>query len=236
MIDTTFVQEKNYFLSFKNIVQACFRMFNENMGAQFKVSNTPTLTGWNSMMTIIKILNQLQDLYGKPNMMTMFNNDTLFRSAMTLGDSPKMLFYRIEQCQKIQRIGKIHYSNDQIIVTAIRILVQSNIFPLKEFDTWEAMATKMYPALKTFIHKAYRRQLATIELRNTSRQNGYSLNQNIYNILDGTNNTDNNTVTTVTQAATAAQPWAVLPPQLPLSSPPRLLQQSTNSWLTKSPS
>jgi hypothetical protein len=46
-------------------------------------------------------------------------------------------------------------SNNQIIVTAVRILVQLSIFPLKEFNTWEAMAIKMYPALKTIIHKAY---------------------------------------------------------------------------------
>jgi hypothetical protein len=37
MIDATFVRERNYFLSFKNIEQACFpfRMFDENVGAQF---------------------------------------------------------------------------------------------------------------------------------------------------------------------------------------------------------
>jgi hypothetical protein len=204
MINTIFVQEKNCFLSFKNIAQACFRMFDENVGAQFKVSNTPTLMGWNSMMTVIEILNQLQDLYGKPNMMMLFKNDTLFKSTMTPGDSPEMLFYQIEQCQEIQPIRKIPYSNDQIITTTVCILVQSNIFPLKEFDMlWEAMATKMYLALKTFIHQAYRWHLAAIKLSNTLGQNGYGLKQNFYNILDGTNDTDNNTVTTVMQAAAA---------------------------------
>jgi hypothetical protein len=79
-----------------------------------------------------------------------------------------MLFYRIKQCQEIQRTGKIPYSNNQIILATVRILVQPNIFPLKEFDTWEAMATKTYPALKKFIHEADRRQQATIELQNTS--------------------------------------------------------------------
>ncbi len=142
-------------------------MFNDNVGAQFKVSNNHTLTGWNSMMTIIKILNQLQDLYGKPNIMTLFNNDTLFWSAMTPGDSPEMLFYHIKQCQEFQHIEKIPYSNNQIIATAIQILVLLNIFPLKEFNTWEVMATKMYPALKTFIHKAYQWHLTAIELCNT---------------------------------------------------------------------
>ncbi len=75
-------------------------MVDVNIAAQFKVSNTPFLTGWNlmnSMMTIIEILNQLQDSYSKPNMMTLFNNDTLFRSPTTPGNSPEMmLFYRIK--------------------------------------------------------------------------------------------------------------------------------------------
>jgi hypothetical protein len=61
MIDTTFLREKNYFLSYKNIERACFRMFDANIGAQYKVSNDPTLTGWNSTMSILDILTQLQD-------------------------------------------------------------------------------------------------------------------------------------------------------------------------------
>jgi hypothetical protein len=57
-------------------------MFDENVGAEFKVSNTPTITGWNSTMTIIKILKQLHDLYGRPNMMMLFNHDTLFSGRL----------------------------------------------------------------------------------------------------------------------------------------------------------
>jgi hypothetical protein len=86
------------------------------------------------------ILDQLQDSYGKPNMMTLFNNDTLFQSPMTHGDSSEMLFYHIKQCQEIQQSRKILYSDDQIIATVVRILVTSNMFPLKEFDAWEAVA------------------------------------------------------------------------------------------------
>jgi hypothetical protein len=104
MTDAMFLCNKNYFLSYKNITRACFCIFDANIAAQFKVWNTPLLTEWNSTMTIIKILDQLQDSYGKPNMMTLFNNDTLFHSPMTPGDSPEMLFYRIKQCQEIQRI------------------------------------------------------------------------------------------------------------------------------------
>jgi hypothetical protein len=61
MINATYLRKKNYFLSYKNIERACFRMFDTNNGAQFKVSNTPALTGWDSTMFIVDILNQLQD-------------------------------------------------------------------------------------------------------------------------------------------------------------------------------
>jgi hypothetical protein len=39
----------------------------------------------------MKILDLLQDLYSKPNMMTMFNNNTLLRSPMTPIDSHALL-------------------------------------------------------------------------------------------------------------------------------------------------
>jgi hypothetical protein len=99
--EATFECDKNYFLSYKNITRACFRMLDANVSAQFKVSNNAALTGWNSTMSIINILNQLQNSYGKPNMMALFTNNTLFRSPMTPGGSPEMLFYRIEQCQEV---------------------------------------------------------------------------------------------------------------------------------------
>jgi hypothetical protein len=102
MIDATFLCNKNYFLSYKNIPRACLCMFDANIATQFKVSNTLMLIGWNSMITIIEILDQIQDSFGKPNMMTLFNNNTLFWSPLTPGNSPEMLFYHIKQCQEIQ--------------------------------------------------------------------------------------------------------------------------------------
>jgi hypothetical protein len=205
--EAAFVRDSNYFLSYKNITRACFRMLDANVLAQFKVSNNPALTGWNTTMSIIDILNQLQNSYGKPNMMTLFTNDALFCSPMTPGDSPEMLFYRIEQCQEVQCIGKVPYTDEQIIANAIRILAMSNIFPLKEFDTWETTATKTYPALKTFFQEVYRRRLMAIELRTTAGQHGYT-NNTIYNAFEtADDNTDDNTVNTpvlVPQTAAAA--------------------------------
>ncbi len=177
-------------------------MLDANVSTQFKVSNNLALMGWNSTMSIIDILNQLQVSYGKPNMITMHTNDTLFCSPMPAGDSPEMLFYRIEQCQEIQRIGNLPYSNEQIIANAIRILLQANIFPLKEFNAWEAVTPQTHPALKTFIHKAYGHRLMAMALHSTSGQNRYT-NQTIYNVMEAglDNDTDGNTVTTITQAA-----------------------------------
>jgi hypothetical protein len=57
MIDATFLREKNYLLSYKNIERPCFRMSDANIGAQFKVSNNPTPTGWNSTIYLGMDLN-----------------------------------------------------------------------------------------------------------------------------------------------------------------------------------
>jgi hypothetical protein len=61
MTEATFVHDKNYFLSYKDITRACFRMLDANVSAQFKVSNNAALTGWNSTISIIDILDQLQN-------------------------------------------------------------------------------------------------------------------------------------------------------------------------------
>jgi hypothetical protein len=47
----------------------------------------------------------------------------------------------------------------QIINNAVRLLMQANIFPLKEFDDWEAITPKTYTALNTFIASAFTRRI-----------------------------------------------------------------------------
>ncbi len=140
----------------------------------------------------------------------LFNNNTLFWSPMTPTNWPEMLFYRIKQCQEIQQIGILPYSNDQIIVNAVLIIFQANISSLKEFDMWEASAIKTYQALKTFFHEAYGQCLTAMALRSTSGQNGYST-QNMYNMLEGNNDTNEDTVTTITQTAAATTTTGTTP-------------------------
>ncbi len=119
-----------------------------------------------------------------------------------------MLFYCTEQCQEIQTIRQDPYSSMHIINVVVRLLIQSRIFPIKEFKTWVAVPNKTYPGLKTFIHKAYTRRSMAISLRNTAGSLGYKgSNQNAFNIINPLatgDNTDNNNVTTVTQTEAAA--------------------------------
>jgi hypothetical protein len=88
-INTVFLRLQKEHQSYKNICRACFRMLNTNVADQFKVSNIPSLIGWNASMSIIDILDQLDETYGKPDTMTLLQNDTLFRSAFNPTDAPE---------------------------------------------------------------------------------------------------------------------------------------------------
>jgi hypothetical protein len=108
---------------YRNIQRACFRMLDELVSNQFKVSNIPTLTGWNASMSIMNMLDQLVRTYGKPNAMMLFANDTLFCSTFNPNDAPKALFHRIEQCQEIAVLARDPYSDVQVINNAVRLLM-----------------------------------------------------------------------------------------------------------------
>jgi len=137
-------------------------------------------------------------------MTTIFNNETLYRSPMAPSDSPEVLFYRIEQCQEVQIIGKVPFTTEQIIANAVRILIGSNLLPNKEFDAWEALPIKTWATLKTFFQAAYGCRLTSLALRSTSGQHGYA-NQTMYNVFEGVDeDTDDDTVTTITPITTVA--------------------------------
>jgi hypothetical protein len=173
MADAIFLHNKNYYLSYNNINRACFKMLDENVQPQYKVSNVTTMRGLNATMSIRSILEQLEGSYGKPNMMTIHQNNLLFQSLFHPSDTPEMLFCRIEQCQETQMIAEDPYTPKQIISNTVRLLMASGISLLKEFDTWDALKNKKYPILKTFVHEAYTRRLTSIQLRNMAGQQGY---------------------------------------------------------------
>jgi hypothetical protein len=73
------------------------------------------MTGWNLLMSVCSILEQLESSYGKPDTMSLFQNNVLFQSPFLATKAPKMLFYQIEQCQEIQTIAQALYTPKQII-------------------------------------------------------------------------------------------------------------------------
>ncbi len=127
IVGAMFKQDKNNFVSYKQIYRMCFRMLNELVPNQYKVSNTPVLLGWNMTMSIQFILNQMEDPYGKPSAMVLFSNDTLFKSPFAATKTSKSLFYCMEQCQEIMTLGNLPYTPAQVIPNALRLLMASMI-------------------------------------------------------------------------------------------------------------
>jgi hypothetical protein len=76
-------------------------MLNENIPDQFKVSNNPTLIGWNPTMSIQSILTQLESMFGQPGGLLMWINDKIFRADFSPNNAPELLFLCVEQCQEV---------------------------------------------------------------------------------------------------------------------------------------
>ncbi len=111
--------------------------------------------GCNPMMSIQLILEQLKVLYGPPKGNTLWDNETLFKLAFAVTNVPKRLFHCIKQCQEIAIIRQMPYMQAQLIANMMHLLLASGMFPMKEFEDWEAIAMKTWPALKTFVHGVY---------------------------------------------------------------------------------
>jgi hypothetical protein len=65
-IDSNFICEQNYWLSYKNIKRACYNVLNKTIDDAFKFSPDPNLTGWNPSMEIIEIMEQMTTTYRRP--------------------------------------------------------------------------------------------------------------------------------------------------------------------------
>jgi hypothetical protein len=79
MVDYAFKQSKNYFLLFINMNRACFRMLDDSVPIQFKVSTKENLTGWNASMSIQDIMTQLESSYLKQGHAKVRRLDHFFR-------------------------------------------------------------------------------------------------------------------------------------------------------------
>lgn len=190
---------RNYFLSYENINRACFRLLDEIVRPEYKVSNFPGGIGWNSTMSIQDILSQLEMTFGRPSGTVLFSNNTTFTAPFNPAETPETLFRRVEECQEVAVLGRTPYSNAQIVGTTMYLFQQSGIFPTREFETWEAVTPKTWPALKLHVQGAFQRKLVANSMRATSGAMGYAPNHNAYNAFVGD---DDSSVDTAHTAAT----------------------------------
>ncbi len=199
-IDARFICARNYWLLFLNIKRACFNMLDNNIDNAFKVSNSPTLRGWNQSMEIMEILNQITTTYGCPTPNALLQNDTLFCSAYSPADAPETLFRRIEDCQEVQLLGEDPYTPKQLLNNAICLLLQCGLYT-REFEDWDRKPAgdKVWTELKMFIQEVYTRRLNATNI--TAGQQGYV--QNVYATLteESTKNEDDDVQTVITQMA-----------------------------------
>jgi hypothetical protein len=96
IFEMTFTHHKHYFLSMRNIEQACFTALDSSINNAFKVSNDPAIQGWHAGMSCMFILDQLSALYGHPTLAILEQNNKVFCSSYLAADAPKVLFGRIK--------------------------------------------------------------------------------------------------------------------------------------------
>jgi hypothetical protein len=73
----------------------------------------------------------------------------------------------------------------------MHLLLKSGILPTREFKSWDAVQNKTWPVLKTFVHGTYARKLIASNICNTTGQQGYVPNQNMYHVFEEGDDTSN---------------------------------------------
>jgi hypothetical protein len=118
---------------------------------------------------------------------------------MSTADPPEVLFRRIEECAKTALLGKNPYTNKQLIMNAIRLLLSTGLYT-RAFEDWDQLgeASKTWIELRRIIQDAFQRQLNASAP--TSGHQGYApaipFQQNAFNAL-ATDDSDKDTADTV---------------------------------------
>ncbi len=140
----------------QNIKRACFTALDASVNNAFKVSNDPAVRGWHAGMRVIDILNQLSATYRQPTPATLEENDHNFRSPMSAADPPEVLFQCIEECAETALLGKNPYTNKQLIMNAICLLLSTGLY-IRAFKDWDQLSevAKTWIKLHQIIQDAF---------------------------------------------------------------------------------
>jgi hypothetical protein len=193
------IATENYFLSMQNIERACFTALDVSVNDAFKVLNDPAVQGWHAGMRVIDILDQLSTTYGQPTPASLEANDHVFRSPTLAADPPEVLFCRIEECAETALLGKNPYTDKQLIMNVICLLLSTGLYT-HAFKDWDQLgeASKTWIELRRIIQVAFQRRLNASAP--TSSHQGYApalpFQQNAFNAL-ATDDSDEDTADTV---------------------------------------
>jgi hypothetical protein len=155
-------------------------------------------------MRVIDILDQLSATYGQPTPSALEANDHIFRSPTLAADPPEVLFCCIEECAKTAMLGKNPYTNKQLIMNTICLLLTTGLY-IRAFKDWDQLAkgAKTWIELRRIIQEAFQRQLNASAP--TSGHQGYTpalpFQQNAFNALAANNSDDDTAKTGMTQMA-----------------------------------
>ena len=159
-VDATFAREKHYFNSWVNINRVLYAALCTSVNKAFQVSNVPGVAGWPAGMQIRTILDQLLSTYGLPTPAALEMNDNEFRRPYLPADAPEVLFRRIENCAEIAIIGGNPYTDRQIVMNKIRLLLTTGIYT-RMFEEWDRLTVvdQAWIALRQMIQEAFQRRL-----------------------------------------------------------------------------
>ncbi len=87
----------------------------------------PPTIGCNSTMTLNDIFDQLMTTYGKPTPDALHQNNLNFLAAYNPQEPPELLFKRCTNCQEIAIIAKVPYTNEQLLMNVINLLMRCGI-------------------------------------------------------------------------------------------------------------
>jgi hypothetical protein len=83
-------------------------------------------------------------------------NNHIFPSPTSAADAPKVLFCCIEDCTKKALLGKNPYTNKQLIINTIRLLLTTGLY-VHAFKDWDQLleAQKTWIELRRMIQDAF---------------------------------------------------------------------------------
>ena len=159
-VDATFAREKHYFQSYTNITRVIYAALRTSVNEAFQVSNIAGVTGWPASMAIREMLDQLSSTYGLPTPAALELNDNEFRRPYSAADAPEVLFRRIENCAEVAIIGGNPYTDRQIVMNTIRLLLTTGLY-IRMFEEWDRLdlADQTWIELRRLIQESFQRRL-----------------------------------------------------------------------------